>query len=351
MDQTLQGFAPQLRGLAAPELRKDPVVNRWVIIAPERAQRPVAATPEPELIQEPCPFCEGHESETPHELLALRQPGTASDGPGWRVRVVPNKFPALHPAASLQARQEGVYESLSALGSHEVIVECPHHETSLAALEESAVREVLGIYRDRLRALRGVSGVAHGTIFKNSGAAAGASLAHAHSQLIATPLVPVGILDELAGAEQFYRGHGRCVFCAVLEQEQASPERVVLNTPQFLAIAPFASRFSFETWILPKRHRSHYEELDQEEIHDLGTVLKRVLQKLENALHRPAYNFILHSAPFGASSLAHFHWHLEILPRLVRVAGFEWGTGFCINAVPPEQAAAFLRKASPAPEP
>jgi UDPglucose--hexose-1-phosphate uridylyltransferase len=345
MDLSLRGFAAALEGLPMPELRKDPIVGRWVIIATDRAKRPVAPRTEP--LAPPgtfCPFCEGSEDKTPQEILAYRERGGGANARGWRVRVVPNKFPALQVEGELHKRGEGIYDKMNGVGAHEVIIECPHHEVTMANLSEENIREVLWVYRDRLVDLKKDPRLVYGMLFKNVGALAGASLEHTHSQLIVTPIVPINVWEEMTGSLEFYNYRGRCIYCDMIHQELASEKRVVLDTANFVAFSPFASRFPFETWILPKNHNSHYENIQKIEVDELGTVLKTILLKLEVALDRPAYNYIIHTAPFDAQTLPHYHWHIEIIPRLTRVAGFEWGTGFYINPVPPEQAAEYLRK-------
>ena len=327
-----------------PELRKDPIVGRWVIIATDRAKRPVAPKGEASLPTGGyCPFCEGSETNTPLEILAYRDRNTRSNEKGWRVRVVPNKFPALQIEGDLRKRGDGIYDKMNGVGAHEVIIECPFHEISMAALTEENIREVLWVYRDRLVDLKKDPRLVYGMLFKNVGAAAGASLEHSHSQLIVTPIVPINVWEEMNGAMEFFGYRGRCIFCDMIHQELANEKRIVLDTPNFISFAPYASRFPFETWILPKHHNSHFENIQKTEVDELGTVLKTILLKLETALDKPAYNYIIHTSPFDTQALPHYHWHLEIIPRLTRVAGFEWGTGFYINPVPPEQAAAYMR--------
>lgn len=333
-----------LKGLPMPELRKDPIVGRWVIIATERAKRPIISRQEPmPASQEPCPFCAGHEENTPGEILSYRDRTTRPNERGWRVRVVPNKFPALQIEGDLGKRGEGIYDKMFGIGAHEVIVECPEHETSIANLSEENIREVFWVYRDRLVDLKKDRRFVYGMVFKNVGAAAGASLEHSHSQLIVTPIVPINVWEEMTGSLEFFNYRGRCIYCDMVHQELSFEKRIVMETEQFLAFAPFAGRFPFETWIVPKAHSSHFENIHKIEVDDLGTVLKTILMKLESALDKPAYNYIIHTAPFDSQTLPHYHWHIEIIPRLTRVAGFEWGTGFYINPVPPEQAAAVLR--------
>jgi len=328
-----------------PDLRKDPIVGRWVIVAANRAQRPQEFEAAPRRPPgQVCPFCAGNEAETPREIAARRRPGSPPDGEGWRVRVVPNKFPALEGEGALDRRAEGIYDAMRGVGAHEVIIESPDHLISTSEMSEEQLAEVLEVYRDRLLALKKDPRLVYGMIFKNVGSPAGASLQHTHSQLIVTPIVPINVWEEMTGSLEFYSHRGRCVFCEMIEQESAAQSRIVLETPRFSAVCPFASRFPFETWILPKSHASHYETVQGEQIQELSGVLCRVVAKVEAALEQPAYNYIIHTAPFDTRRLRHYHWHIEVIPRLTKTAGFEWGTGFYINPVPPEQAAAFLRE-------
>lgn len=327
------------------ELRKDPITGRWVIIAPERMSRPQIVKADESLLQADYdPFLEGHEEATPPEILAYRNPGTAPNQPGWRVRVVPNKFPALAVEGALAKRGDGMYDMMSGIGAHEVIIECPHRETNLSRLSVENVREVLWVYRDRLVDLKRDQRLAHGLVFKNKGAQAGATVDHCHSQLIVSPVVPISIVEEMQGADVYYRYRGRCIFDDMIQQELAAESRVVEETPEYLVICPYASRFPFEIWIIPRHHTSHYENIQRQGIEGLGNMLKRTLQRLELALNDPAYNYVIHTAPFDTPEMPHYRWHLEIIPRLTRIAGFEWGSGFYINPVQPEQAASYLRE-------
>jgi len=329
-----------------PELRKDPIVGCWVILATNRAKKPYDFGSEPKLSKGHfCPFCEGNEEATPPEILAYRTPESGANRPGWRVRAIPNKFPALQIEGNIDKRGEGIYDTMNGVGAHEIIIECPQHESSLAHLPLDNVREVLWIYRDRLVDLKKDPRLAHGLIFKNVGAPAGASLEHSHSQLIVTPVVPISVWEEMTGSLEFYNYRGRCIYCDMIQQELATDNRIVLDTPNFVVFCPYASRFPFEMWILPKRHSSHFENIPHQGIEEMGMVLKTILSKLELALDKTAYNYVIHTAPFDSNELAHYHWHLEIFPRLTKIAGFEWGSGFYINPVLPEDAAAFLRDA------
>jgi len=327
-----------------PDLRKDPIVGRWVIVAKSRAKRPHDFESTPRMRAGSfCPFCEGNEDATPGEIIAYRRAGTHTNREGWRVRVVPNKFPALEIEGDLQKRGDGIYDMMRGVGAHEVIIESPQHHLSTADLEEDELREVFWVYRDRLVDLKKDPRLVYGMIFKNVGEQAGASLEHTHSQLIVTPIVPINVWEEMTGSLEFFNYRGRCVYCDMIQQELATEKRIVLDTPRFLAFCPFASRFPFETWVLPKSHSSHYENIQKNGVEDLAAVMREVIGKIEVALDRPAYNYIIHTAPFDSQELPHYHWHIEIIPRLTKTAGFEWGTGFYINPVPPEDAAAFLR--------
>ncbi len=327
-----------------PELRKDPIVQRWVVMAPDRAKRPIEVKDDPKAVDgEFDPFAEGNEAATPPEIMAYRNYGSQPNGPGWRVRVVPNKFPALQIEGNLEKRGDGIYDLMNGIGAHEVVIECPHGETNMSRLSVDNIREVLWVYHDRLVDLKRDRRLVHALIFKNKGALAGASLPHCHSQLMATSVVPISIAEEMNGALEFFNYRGRSIFEDMIQQELATGSRIVLDTANFVVFCPFASRFPFETWILPKQQSSHFENITRPAIEELGTVLKTVLRKLELALDDPPYNYVIHTAPFNQPELPHFLWHMELFPRITRVAGFEWGSGFYINPVMPEQAAEFLR--------
>jgi len=329
-----------------PDIRRDPISNRWVIFAPDRVARPISG----ELLGltedtlELCPFCEGSESITPREILAYRNHGSRNE-PGWRVRVVANKFPALHVEGQLDPEGVGLYDRTNGIGAHEVIIESPDHLTDFADLPDSHAGEVFLAARDRIRDLRGDVRLKVATLFKNRGSAAGASLTHTHSQLIATPFVPPDLRSELDAAEVYYAQRERCLFCDLLRQELRDGSRVVMETPDFVVFCPYASRFAFETWVMPKKHESRFENLAPMTTAGLGWLTRDLLRALNEVAGRPAYNFVLHSAPISGDELPSYHWHLEILPRIARAAGFEFGTGSYINTVLPEDAARSLAEA------
>ena len=316
-----------------------------MIIAPERAARPTDFPVERRKAAGGfCPFCEGHEKRTPSEIAAFRSAGSAADGPGWSVRVVPNRFPALSKGERLREKGDVLFPAMSGFGCHEVIIESPRHFLSTSEMAPEAVAEVLRMYHLRILALREVAGLAYAMIFKNVGAAAGATLEHCHSQLIATPAVPRIVAAELRGAEEYFQAAGRCVFCALLERERAEGARMIRENEDFAAFAPYASRFPFEVWILPRKHTAFFGEQEIGSLPGLANILCEILAGLDIALDSPAYNYIIHTVPFSGESEACYHWHLEVIPRVTRVAGFEWGSGFHINPVPPERAAEMLRR-------
>ncbi len=328
-----------------PQLRRDPVTRRWIIIATDRAKRPQDFVNESQPLAEAfCPFCEGNEDKTPKEIFADRNDGSSTNGPGWNLRVVPNKYPALQVEGELDKRPDGMYDRMNGIGAHEVIIETPEHHLSLTDLTPEQITNVLWVYRDRLLDLERDKRLAYGMLFKNVGAAAGATLEHTHSQLIVTPVVPATVGHEMEVASDYFQYRGRCLLCDIVREELDAGSRIVWEGKSFVAYVPYAPRFPFETWILPREHRSHYPALEHAEAQELAVALKTTLMKIESALDRPAYNYMIHTSPFGTDPLAEYHWHIEIIPRIARVAGFEWGTGFYINPVSPEDAAAFLRE-------
>ncbi|MFC1683337.1 galactose-1-phosphate uridylyltransferase [Candidatus Zixiibacteriota bacterium] len=327
-----------------PELRKDPVIGRWVIIATERSKRPddFGTLEEQPQSANTCPFCTGNEDKTPPEILAYREPSTSPDEPGWRLRVVSNKFPALRIEGQLDRRAEGMFDKMQGVGAHEVIIESPDHEKRLEDLEQKAIEDILWAYRDRVLDLKKDPRFQYILIFKNQGRAAGASLSHSHSQLIATPIVPKRVMEELEGASEYYEYKERCVFCDIVTQELKDRVRVIGENKDFVAIAPFASRFPFETWIIPKTHEAHFEKSTKPEFSRLAGLLKDTIGRIKEVLHEPPYNYVIHTAPIANDYTKEYHWHIEIMPKLTRVAGFEWGTGFYINPTPPEEAVSYL---------
>jgi UDPglucose--hexose-1-phosphate uridylyltransferase len=319
-----------------------------VIIAADRAKRPG------DFIREAvryhggfCPFCPGQEDKTPPEIMAFR-PGQDGqrDVPGWTVRVVPNKYPALQIEGELDRQAEGIYDRMHGLGAHEVIIETPEHDATFANMPEKRIEDVLYAYRDRLADLRQDKRLKYVLIFKNHGPAAGATLEHTHSQLIALPIVPRQVVEELKGARDYYNLKERCIFCDIVRQESRDGSRTVFENDHFIVVCPYAPRFPFECWVLPRKHDSAFENSPAYLFGDLSRAIKKLATKIDRVLDNPAYNMVVHSAPVHDPPTEHFHWHMEFIPRLIKFAGFEWGTGFYINPASPEEAAQYLREAN-----
>ena len=340
-----------------PEYRNDPFTGKIVIVAEERATRPiefVASVRSNAAVD--CPFCGGNEAETPTALQTFCQESTAQcpSTNAWDVRVVPNKYPAV---LTKQLSRDGSgetcrsapfdtssYECQPAIGVHEVIIESPTHVDSIAPLDTAQVRLIFQAYQDRINAARAMPEMQYGLIFKNTRAEAGASIEHVHSQFIALPFVP----SDVQGQLDRYRVHrsqtGINLLPSVLKKEIADSRRIVTQSEQCIAWCPFASRFPYETWIAPKHRGAMFETTDQAVRDDVAEMTQKVIRALENVLPEPAYNLLVRSAPFDNSANDYYDWHVEFYPRIGKAAGFEWGTGCFINPVSPEHAATELRK-------
>jgi UDPglucose--hexose-1-phosphate uridylyltransferase len=328
-----------------PELRKDPITGRWVIISTERRKRPNAFRTDNVELEDGaiCPFCEGNEEYTPREVLSYRRNGGAPNGPGWDVRVVPNKFPALQVEGELDRQGEGLFDKMNGIGAHEVIIETPAHPVMLADMPDEAIERVLWATHDRMLDLQRDQRFRYIIAFKNHGQAAGSSLDHSHSQIIALPIVPREVRDEVDGAKAHFAVKERCVFCDILRQETREGQRLIAENADVVAIAPYAPRFPFETWLLPRRHESRFESSPRHEFASLARLLGDILRRINRTLGTPPYNLLIHTAPLAEAAGDYYHWHIEIIPKLTKVAGFEWATGFYLNPTSPEEAAQVLR--------
>lgn len=333
-------------------LRRDPVAGRWVVnFKGKKGESPrwdQMGTAYRGVI---CPFCEGQEIGTFPEVFAIRENGSAKDGPGWKVRVIPSISPIFEVEGLLEKRGEGVYDLMRGVGAHEIIIETPNHLNSLHLLDTGQIELVLKTYAQRISDLKNDKRFKYLLIFKNHGKRAGASrINHTHSQLIAMPVTPKMVKEELVGAKKYFAYKERCIFCDITKQEELYGERIVYENEAFLAFCPFASRFPYETWILPKVHQCDFEEMGEKMLVSLAQILKEFFHRLFHCLDDPPYNWFLYTGPNQIPKRGHwktlskdFHWHFEILPRLGKVAGFEWSTGFHINPILPEEAASKLR--------
>lgn len=349
---TLKRVNTETGCLFMPQLRKDPIIGRWVIISTERAKRPddFVIKKDPELIKEKqCLFCQGHESETADEIYAVRKLDSKPNASGWNVRVIPNIVPLMQAKGDLGRRGMGMFDLMNAIGVHELIIETPEHIANIADLEIEQINDVFKVYVQRMKALEKDAQIKYVLISKNYGIVAGASPAkHSRTQLIALPVNPKRVKEELEGASRYYEYRERCIFCDMIQHEIEKKARIVERVDGFIAFTPYASRFPFEVWVLPEEHSADFYNLKNTE--GLARIMKLVMKKLSVALQDPPYNYIIHTAPFRRMTQtgywktidSDYHWHIEIMPRLTKVAGFELGSGFYINPTPPELAAEFL---------
>ncbi|MCI4625743.1 MAG: galactose-1-phosphate uridylyltransferase [Candidatus Magnetoovum sp. WYHC-5] len=327
------------------ELRKDPIIGRWVIISSERGKRPtdfVSPTIKRRKKAGFCPFCHGNEHSTPPEIMAFHS-SSREGRTDWTLRVVPNKFPALHIEGELQRSGEGNLGRMNGVGAHEVIVETPNHALSLATMDSKSAADVFWAYYSRLSDLKKDPRFKYVLIFKNEGEEAGATLEHTHSQLIALPVVPKSVEEEIDAAKKYYDFMESCIFCDLVKNEIALNKRIILNYDNYVALTPYAPRVPFETWILPKHHESSFRPKNND-FNELAHIVQTILAKLDKILDTSPYNYIIHTSPFKEEENIYYHWHIEILPKLTRTAGFEWGSGFFINPTNPEDSARFLRE-------
>lgn len=332
------------------ELRQDQATKRWVIMATDRAKRPsdLAAPKQPETAPSAdtskCPFCPGNEAKTPPELLAYRPEGGESNSPGWQVRVVPNRFAALRPEGEVTVQNRHWLTTVAGYGYHEVIIESPDHNANPATMTVEELGRVLMAGGERFAKLQEDRRLSYIAFFRNHGLAAGSSLRHPHTQIIATPVAPTDVRHEIEEARRHYDDRLHCAYCETIELEAEAGTRVVFETDDYFVFEPFASRWPAETWVVPKKHDPSFLPGSEDlEIASLADTLLVTLRALYEAFGDPAYNLVLHEAPLRDSCEDYYHWHIEILPRLSTAAGFELGTGIWINTLMPEDAAAYLR--------
>lgn len=330
--------------ITMPELRRDPIGGRWVIVNVDHPAAPGDYERQTHSFKPvTCPFCYGNESMTPLEIDSVRDLHTVSNTPGWQVRVVPNKFPALRIEGDLERRGLGIYDLSNGIGAHEVLIESPYHHKDISDLLDQEIQQIVVMYCRRAADLIKDKRFKYLMLFKNYGPDAGASLEHPHSQIIALPMIPKNVLEEIKGAENYFEFRERCIYCDIISQELQEKERVVCENKYYLSFCPFVSRFPFEIWIIPKQHAGHFWHLSAEEMSYLAVILKDTVSRIKNVFDNLSYNFIIHSSPAnGETETESYHWHIEFMPKLTRVAGFEWGTGFYIVPTPPELAARYL---------
>lgn len=327
------------------ELRKDPLLGRWVAVL-SKSLPPSEYQVLENITESDCLLCPGKEGETPAEITSIKEDGR------WLVRVIPHFNPLFQIEGDLGRRGVGMYDRMNNIGANEIVIETPEHERSPEDIGIDQINRVLNVYRDRLADLEKDARLRYVFIYKNRGRAAGAIFSHPHSQVVATPIIPKRIKEELDGAKQYYAYKERCIFCDMMREEMRMEDRVIYETRDFIAFSPFAPKFPFEFWILPKRHSCAYQDIIGSEIEDLSLMMMTMIQKLKKVLNNPPYNLVIHTAPNRIPRKDHwhtlgedFHWHIEVMPRLIRMSGFEWGSGFYILSTSPEEGAKYLREA------
>jgi len=334
------------------ELRKDPLMSRWVAVLSDSKSPEEYFQSTEETTESNCKFCSGREHETPNEIAAIRENGTRANEPGWWTRVIPSSKPILQIEGDLGRKGVGMYDKMNSIGANEIFIETPEHNKRPEDIGFEQMVRIVTLYRERVADLEKDSRMRYILIYKNSGREAGAIFSHPHSQIIATPIIPKRVKEELDGAKQYFAYKERCIFCDMMREELRYGQRIIFETKNFVAFCPYAQRFSFEFWIMPKRHSCAFQDIYADELEDFGLILFSVMKRLGAILKNPPYNYIIHTAPNRIPRRNHwhtlgedFHWHMEIMPRLARVSGFEWGSGFYVVTTSPEDAAKYLREA------
>ncbi|HPN95480.1 MAG: Galactose-1-phosphate uridylyltransferase [bacterium ADurb.Bin236] len=335
-----------------PEFRQNRITGEWVIIASERASRPEdfhrdVSKPKPPTHNPACPFCPGNERMTPTEIIADRPPDTAPDSEGWNVRVVPNKYPALDPSSEVDWFEEAnLFNGIAGFGVHDVFIDTPRHDLTIATMSRRAVEKLFFVYRARYNQLEKNEKILMINIFRNYGVKAGASLEHPHSQVLATPIIPTRTQIRLNVAKEYYDIHKRCIVCDTIEATLKAKERVVLETERFIVFEPFASQSPFETWVAPKRHCASFGETLDAEIVELAQIMRDILHRIYVGLGDPDYNYFIQANPARTKHRDKYHWFVQIMPRVVPSVGFELSSGIYICTSKPEDTARFLRSIS-----
>jgi UDPglucose--hexose-1-phosphate uridylyltransferase len=334
------------------ELRKDFLLGRWVsVLSESKAPSEYDLSSNNKKEEDSCVFCTGRENEAPPEITSIRMPGTLINTPGWWVRALPSFKPVFQVEGDLGRRGVGIYDRMNSIGANEILIESPEHNVKPEDMGIEQMIRVIKLYKDRLADLKKDSRLRYILIYKNSGKNAGEVFSHPISYLMGTPVIPKKVKDELDNAKQYFNYKERCIFCDIIREELNVGERIILETRNFVAFCPYAAKFPFESWIIPKRHNCAFQEIAYEEIEDMGLILMSILKKLRRIFNDPPFNYFLHTAPNMVPRRNHwhtlgedFHWHLEIIPRLTRMSGFEWGSGFYILPTSPENAAKYLRE-------
>ncbi|MDA8079126.1 MAG: galactose-1-phosphate uridylyltransferase [Nitrospiraceae bacterium] len=331
------------------ELRKDPLLGRWVAVLDRPKAPGDYSFPADTDHEENCALCAGREKETLGEILSIPRAGDSARS--WWTRVIPHFTPVFRVEGDLGRRGDGMYDKMNSVGANEIIIESPDHAVRPEDMGLDQMMRVIKTYRNRMADLERDARLRYTFIYKNSGTEAGAVYSHPVSYLASTPVIPKRVKEELDGAKQYFAYKERCIFCDMIREEMRAESRIVMETRHFLAFCPYASKFPFESWIVPKRHNCAFQDITAEELEDMSFILSTMLQKLRKCFDGISFNYFIHSAPNRIPRKDHwhtlgedFHWHLEIMPRLLRTTGFEWGSGFYILPTSPEYAAQYLRE-------
>ncbi|MBN1299411.1 MAG: galactose-1-phosphate uridylyltransferase [Actinobacteria bacterium] len=333
-----------------PEYRKDIILDEWVIISTERAKRPENFREDkikiPVTDAGVCPFDKGNESMTPPEILRINKEGIITDknDANWQMRVVPNKFPALTPAAEPMSKNYGIYTSMDGFGLHEVVIHSPEHITNISRLDIRQIKMLLDVYARRIRDIKTSTKIESVTLMLNQGKDAGASIEHSHSQIFGLPLIPPVLEKEIYGTARYFKRTKKCAMCAIIEFELAEDKRVVYKNDDFIIIQPYASRNPFETWIVPKAHEANFENIEDGRILNFADCLKKVVDFFYFELGGASFNYYIHTGPLHLEEFnLHYHWNFELIPKLSIKAGFEVATGIDICITTPEYTAEFMK--------
>jgi UDPglucose--hexose-1-phosphate uridylyltransferase len=333
------------------ELRKDPLLGRWVaVLNKSMSPSEYLLTPQ-EQTETGCMFCYGRENEAPNEIMSVKASGADAAGRKWATRVISDRTPIFQVEGDLGRRGDGMYDKMNSIGASEIIIESPDHNTAPEDIGLDQMTKVIMTYRDRMADLEKDPRLRYTLIYKNSGADAGAVYSHPIAHLVSTPVIPKRVKEELDNAKQYFAYKERCIFCDIMREEMRVGSRVILETRNFLAFCPYASKFPFEIWIIPKRHNCAFQDIRPDEMEDAALILSATLKKLRTLFKGVSFNYFIHSAPNRVPRKDHwhtlgedFHWHLEIMPRFLKTSGFEWGSGFYILPTSPEDASKYLRE-------
>ena len=327
------------------ELRKDPIIRRWIIVSDDRKNKfseYITTTTEEE--KHICPFCPGNESKSPVEILTVKDSAGGGSGKKWRVRVIPDKFPLLRIEGDLKKRGQGMYDMMNAVGAHEIVIETPDHDADWTKLEIDQLQNILGVYRQRALDLRKDTRFKHIIIVKNHDIPT-TRYNHSHSHILAMPFVVKRVDEELNSSMDYFKMKERCIYCDMINEERNIGRRIIKESDKFMVYTPFASKFPFEICIIPKMHISDFGAITDDLLHDQAVIFKEIMSGIKKALKKLSYSMVLHCAPIQHGLMDEYHWHWEIMPRYSEMMGFEWGTGLYANPVLPEDAAKILREA------